>query len=176
MRRRPLGPFLIVILAVILLVMPAWQFKDWLKTRQDKDQATLLLYQVTSFQMELLGSSLNEASRITTAETLNEWKRSAYSALYAHERLSLAAGHGLPSKLESLDVLLQWIQRVQVSGERPLSKEEAELVQGIAKSYKPLMEAYGGLVDRDGGLNSSSANKLKKADSELAELVRKKLK
>ncbi|MNJ01858.1 hypothetical protein D3C73_1616260 [compost metagenome] len=63
-----------------------------------------------------------------------------------------------------------------MGGERPLSKEEAELVSGIAKSYKPLMDAYNGLVDSKGELNSAGSNKLKKADTELAEMVKKKLK
>lgn len=176
MRRRPYGFVFILLLAVLLLVMPVWQFSDWLKIRGDSERTTVLLYQVTAFQMELLGSSVNEAGRVTTTEALNEWKRAVFAAMYAHERLADAVGSGMPGKLDSLDMLMQWILRVQVGGERPLSKEESELAAGVAESFKPLLEAYSGLIDGEGKLDGTNSGKLKKADAELAELVRKKLK
>lgn len=175
MRRKPLGPLLLVLLALLVLIMPVWQMFDWMKVKNDKERTTVLLYQVTLFQMEMLESAMNSSDTLTTT-ALDEWRRAAFAALYAHERLSRAVGSTLPAKLEGVDALLQWILRAQVGGSRTLSKEEAELLTEAPKSYRLILEAYGSLMNGDGNINGASSVKLKKADIGLAELVKKKLK
>lgn len=175
MRRRPWGSFILAGLALVLLFMPVWQLFDWLEAKREKEQATVLLYQVTLFQMELMGSVIQETAETTTTAGLNEWKRAAFAAMYAHERLSVAAGSGLPSRLEALDTLLQWILRVEIGGERPLSDDESQLLGKVSEGYKLMLASYTGLIQSDGSVNGGNSGKLKKADAELAEMVRKNL-
>lgn len=177
--RKRAGPIILVLLALTALVLPLWQMYDWMAVKKDKEQTVVLLYQVTQLQMEMLGSTITDASPVSlsaSTSALNEWKRSAYGAQYAHERLAEAVGGGLIPRLEGLEALNQWILRMQVGGARSLDKEELGVAAAAASGYKSLLEAYGGLNNQHGTLSASAAGRLKKADSALAETVRKKLK
>lgn len=175
MRRRLMGPLLMVLLVLLALVMPLWQLMDWREARLDQEHLQVLLFETASFQMELLGSSVGEAAKVQTTEQLNEWKRAVYSTAYTHERFA-QSGSALPSKLASLDGLLQWIQRVQIGGARQLTKEETGLLAEVAQSYKPLQEAYSSMMNQKGELAGGSVDKVKKLDAQLAEMIRKNLK
>ncbi|MDF2927610.1 MAG: S-adenosylmethionine decarboxylase proenzyme [Paenibacillaceae bacterium] len=174
--RKPFGIIFLAIPVVLIFIMPVWQLMDWKEAKQDKAQTLVLLYEVASFQTELLGSTVSEGQSVASAGALNEWKRAAYSAIFAHERLARAAGNGLPEKLDSLDAMLQWILRIQIAGERPLRKEETELLKDIAGEFPPLVEAYSMLIDSQGDVNRSGNDKMKKIDARLAEMIRKHLK
>lgn len=177
MRKKPWGAAVLILLAGWMVLLPLWQLADWAKIKREKGDAVQQLYEVAQFQMELLGSTMNEAAAVKTSGQLNEWKRAAYSAAFTHERLVTAsAGEALPGKLESMEMLLQWIMRVQLGGERPLKPEELELMKEVAKRYKALFEAYGRLRDKDGDPVSAAAGELTRADRELADVLRKKMK
>lgn len=163
-------------LALFMLVMPLWQLADWYKTKGERNHTLGLLYQVSAFQMELLGSTLGEAGQVKSAGQLNEWRQSAYAAGYVHDRLSEAVGKEELPKLEAPEALVQWILRIQIGGDRPLRQEEAELLKETAKRFQAVAEPYRGFMDGSGGIAEGKLSQLVKADRELAEWIRKRLK
>lgn len=176
MRRRWSGFWLAVMLFVLFAAMPLWQLADWRSAKREKEEAVVLLYQVALFQMEMMGSSIAQKSAPSGTAELEEWRRALFSAAYAHERLSTAVHGSVPSKLDGLETLMQWITRVQVGGARPLAKEEAELLKQAAPLCSKLVAAYGRLMDGSSSISESAGSELKKTNAELAETVKKKLK
>lgn len=176
MRRRTIGSIVFVLMCGLLVVLPFWQLADWASTKQAKGDAVQLLYEVSDFQMELLGSTLNEAGGLKTTDQLNEWKRAAFAAQYTHERLAMAVGQDTLGKLDSLDTLLEWIMRAQIGGNRSLKQEEQKLLQEAGKKYTPIMEAYGKLMSSGGEVIGSVRGQLEDADGELSKLLKEKTK
>lgn len=176
MYRKHYGWVVWTLLALFMLVMPVWQLMDWKEAKRSSGETVRLLFEVASFQMEVLGSAMNETGQVKTTGQLNEWKRTIYAADYTHERLVQAVGGDRLPMLHSADALLQWIMRLQIAGDRPLRGEEIELMKEVSKRFRPMIEAYGKLMGTDGSLNGTRSGELGKADQELAEYIRKKMK
>jgi len=176
MRRGPGRIGAAYLLVGLLAIGTLWQLLTWTGSKEEKGDAVRLLYQVSLFQMEWLGSYMNDAGGVKSTDQLDSLKQAAYSAGYTHERLTLAVGGGRLAKLSSVDELLQYILRLQIGGARPLKPEEAETLQQASKTYRKLFEDYGKLLTAGGELIESQSTKVSKADKEIAELLRKKLK
>jgi hypothetical protein len=176
MRNKQLGTVILILITVWMVVLPLWQLADWVKVKREKGDAVQLLYEVAVFQMELMGSTMNEAVQVKTTGQLDEWKRTAYAAAYTHERLAKALGEEAPAKLESMDALLQWIMRAQLGGERPLKQEEQELLKEASKRFKVMFETYVELMDSEGDIIGSAGSGLGQADKDLGEYIRKRMK
>ncbi|MDF2936256.1 MAG: S-adenosylmethionine decarboxylase proenzyme [Paenibacillaceae bacterium] len=176
MKRRWSGVWLAAVLIFLFAAMPLWQLADWRSAKKGQEETAVLLYQVTLFQMEMMGNTVTPKNIPAATADLEEWKRAVYSAAYAHERLSMAAEGRMPAKLEGLDSLLQWITRVQVGGGRSLVKEETELLRQTAALCTKIVSAYGRLMNDGAAISGSASGELKKTDIELAEMVKKNLK
>lgn len=171
MRRKLAQTLAMYAIMAILLAWPILQLAEWYGAKREKADAVELLYQVSLFQMELLGGCLNEAGRAKDTDQLNGLKQAAYSANYAHERLAMALGRESIGKLESVSELLQWVVRLQIGGSRTLKPEELKTLQEAAKLFKPLFEDYGKLTVSGRGFFTSQGEKVKKEDRALAELL-----
>lgn len=173
MRKRLMRRFFTYVIMACLAALPIYQLAGWYDAKKTKVDAVNLLYQVSLFQMELLGSSINEAGKARDTDQLNALKQAAYSANYTHERLTEAVGEERLEKLESVPELLQFILRLQIGGARTLKPEETTTLQEFGKLYKDMFQAYGELLASDGHLLSSRSDKVKKADKAMAELLKK---
>lgn len=161
-----------------LLVLVGWPISriyGYLSQSQGGENASLLLFQVAQFQMELLGSSLAEAAKAQDTKELDSLRLSAYSANYTHERLVAALGDGKLTPLHSIEQLVQCVLRLQIGGERALKSEEKEALAEASAAFKDIYEGYGGLLSGSGKPVSSQNDKLAKTDEQLNELLKKRL-
>src|SRR5690606_2695897 len=124
-----------------LIIWPCYQIVQSLGESTEKADASKLLYQVAQFQMELLNSALSESTRATSSEELNALLLAVYSANYTHERLDLAEGKSL-TNLSSLEEMIQYLLRLQISGDRPLKQDERDTFAQAEPLYKGIFENY----------------------------------
>ncbi|MBD0381663.1 S-adenosylmethionine decarboxylase [Paenibacillus sedimenti] len=163
-------------IVLFLVIWPIYQMVSMLGGGHEEHDAKHLLYQVSLFQMELLNSYLGEAGKIKDTAELDAAKQALYSTGYTHERLVLAAGgNEYLTSLNSLTQLMQYIQRLQIGGERPLKSEETQTLQEAANQYRAMYGIYEKLMASDGNVVSSQNAKLAELDNALATLIRKKL-
>lgn len=174
-RRASLRKIGIGFMLVLLVGWPLYRIYGYLSDTRETQDASVLLYQVAQFQIELLNSSLAKASGAGDTGELDALRLSAYSANYTHERLVQAVGEGKLAPLHSLEQLVSSVLRLQIGGKRALRPEEKEALEQAAKLFKDIYEGYGKLLSSSGKPISSQNDKLSKVDAELSELLKKRL-
>ncbi|TNJ66477.1 hypothetical protein FE784_09405 [Paenibacillus hemerocallicola] len=174
-RRAGWRKFGIWIVLLLLIVWPIYRIFGYMSQHSESYDASLLLYQVAQFQIELLNSSMAEAAKAKDTKELDSLRVSAYSANYTHERLVLAVGGNELTPLHSIEALVQYVLRLQIAGERVLKPEEKETLAKAAQTFKDIYEGYGKLLTSSGKPVSSQNDKLAKLDGELAESLKKRL-
>ncbi|WP_187273975.1 S-adenosylmethionine decarboxylase [Paenibacillus sp. N3.4] len=163
-------------IVLLIIIWPVYQLLSMLGPHKEEHDATHLLYQVSLFQMELLNSYLSEAGQMKETGELNAIKQALYSAGYTHERLVLASGgNAYLTSLESLTQLTQYIQRLQVGGERPLKTDELQTLKEAGTQYKNMYSLYEKMMASSGRIVSSQNSKLIDADHSLTSMIRKKM-
>ncbi|GAA3408388.1 hypothetical protein ACFFNY_12910 [Paenibacillus hodogayensis] len=163
-------------LALLLLILwPISRIYGYLTQHRESANASLLLFQVSQFQIELLNSSLAEATKAGDTKELDALRLSAYSANYVHERLVQAVGDDRLTPLRSVEQLVQCVLRLQIGGSRALKADEKEALGEASRAFKDVYEGYGKLLTSSGKLVSSQNDKVAKLDEQLAELLKKKL-
>jgi hypothetical protein len=168
------GNWIIVLIVAVMLGWPAYQLYGLYNSHSGKHQAGYLLYQVAFFQMELLNHYMGEAGKAAETSQLEGLKQAAYSAAYTHERLVLAYGKGRLAELQSVPLLLQYLLRLEIGGQRPLRPEESQTLQELGKMFKAFYADYAKLLDSDKNVTASQNGKLAKTDLAMAVLLRKK--
>jgi hypothetical protein len=168
------GRWIMVLILAVMLGWPAYQVYDWYGSHSGKHQAAFLLYQVALFQMELLNRYIGEAGKAADTSQLQGLKQAAYSAGYTHERLVLAYGQGRLAQLQGVPLLLQYLLRLEIGGDRSLRAEESQTLQELGKLFKGFYADYAKLLDSDKNIASSQNAKLAKSDAAMAALLRKK--
>ncbi|MEB3100401.1 hypothetical protein [Ferviditalea candida] len=165
--------------AVLVLLMFAglfvYQIYDLFGAESQSGDAKRLLYQVCLFQMEILNSLLNDAARLQNTDQLNDLKQAVYSANYAHERLVQAFGENHLTTLNSIPQMLQYIIRLQIGGDRALSKDEADTLRQAGEQFSEMYAVYGKLLSSGGSVFSSQNDKLKSIDQNIYRLLHGKL-
>ncbi len=127
------------------------------------------------FQMEMLNSYLLEAPRMKGTHELTNTKQALFTVMYTHERLVLAAGDGGLNPLASLSSLMQYIEKLQMGGERLLKPDELQVLGEAAKQFAQMYDGYGKVLDSRDSVISSQNDKMAKADKALKELLKKKM-
>lgn len=174
MGRQKAGKMLLATMCVLLIGWPLYQIYDLYHTNNEKRDAVQLLYEVSTFQMELLGNFLMESAAAGQTADLNALKQSAYSANFTHQRLKQALGEDSVGDMESLQELLQFIISTQIVGNRTLKPSETETLRIASEEYAALFEAYRTLVSKDGDISESQKQVLKETDEKLAKLFKQK--
>ncbi|UUZ84384.1 hypothetical protein LJK88_12185 [Paenibacillus sp. P26] len=159
----------------VLIAWPLIQTIHLLGKDAPVERADKLLYQVSLFQMELLGSYLQTGNKSQNTDALNALRQAVYSAQYTHEHLVMAYGESKLAKLESLPSLMQYILRLQVGGARRLKPEEAAVLGDVNRQFADLYDAYGKLLSSGGDIVESQNIRLEKADKSITDLLKKKL-
>lgn len=176
MRKRLTRKAVIYGIVLFLVIWPVYQVISMLGSHEEDHNATHLLYQVSLFQMELLNSYLGEVGKIKDTIDLNTVKQALYASGYTHERLAAAVGGSeYLTSMNSLTQLMQYIQRLQIGGERQLKPEEIQTLQEAANQYKAMYQVYEKIMASNGDIISSQNAKLTELDSALTTLIRKKL-
>jgi hypothetical protein len=160
---------------LFLIIWPIYQLSQMLGHHKEDHDATHLLFQVSLFQMEILKSSLEEASQSKNTNELDRVKQSLYSAEYTHERLMLAAGGSEElTSLSFMSQLSQYIQRLQLGGARALKADETQTLKETQKQFGNMYEVYEKMMASSGDIISSQNADLSKIDRDLTIFLRKK--
>jgi hypothetical protein len=175
MRRKIPSTIAIYGVVLLLLIWPSLQLYGLLQNKAEKADATYLLYQVSLFQMELLGSYLQQVGKLQDTGGLDALKQSLYAVEYTHERLVLAVGSDQLVQLDGINLLLQYTLRLQIGGQRLLKPEEKEILQDAANRIQDMYAIYGNLMSSAGGIVSSQNDKLGKLDKQFGQEVHRKL-
>lgn len=163
-------------IVIFLIIWPIYQLVQMLGDHKEEHDATHLLYQVSLFQMELLKSYLEEAATIKNTAELDAVEQALYSAGYTHERLMLAAGGSeYLTPLASMTQFTQYLQRLQIGGERTVKADEGQTLKEVAMQYKSLYEVYEKIMASNGDIVSSQNTKLAELDRNLTSFLRKKM-
>lgn len=163
-------------IVIFLIIWPIYQLVQMLGHHKEEHDATHLLYQVSLFQMELLKSYLEEAASIKNTGELDAVGQALYSAGYTHERLVLAAGGSeYLTPLASMTQFTQYLQRLQIGGDRTLKADEGQTLKEVALQYKSLYEVYEKIMASNGDIVSSQNTKLTELDRNLTSFLRKKM-
>jgi hypothetical protein len=174
-RRAGWRKFGVWVVLFVLIVWPVYRIYGYFTQHEASYDASLLLYQVSQFQVELLNSSLSEADKAGMTNELDSLRLTAFSAGYTHERLVLALGQSKLTKLASIEQLVQFVTRLQIGGDRALKQEERDTFGKASLLFKQMYEVYGKLLTSGGRTVSSQNDKLAGLDKELEELLRKRL-
>ncbi|WNR45821.1 hypothetical protein [Paenibacillus roseipurpureus] len=160
---------------LFLIIWPIYQLFHMGGSHKEEHDTKHLLFQVSLFQMEMLKSSLEEAAQSKTTDELNAVKQALYAAAYTHERLVIAVGgEDELTLLASTDQLSQFVQRLQLGGERALKGDEIQTLKEAQKQYNSMYEVYEKMMASNGDIISSQNSKLSELDRNLTAFLRKK--
>lgn len=174
MKKRKLGSLIGYGVMALVLIGFVYQILGLFSSKQAPERATYLLYQASSFQIELLNVLLHQSEQLDSTSGLEPLKNSVSSASYTHERLTLAfTDHDLHN-LDSLPIVLQYITRLQIGGNRPLLAEESAFFGEISEVFSELVKVYSRLLNSNGELLSLQNEELKELDEKLHSLIQKK--
>lgn len=173
MRNRT-GSSLLVVLLLLGAGLPMYQLYTFFRGDARAD-TTYLLFEVAQFQMELLDSFMNEAEGFKETRQLDPVKLSAYSANFAHQRLIVATRQQAPP-LSGLDKLVDFINGLQIGGQRSLREDERALLQAASGPVHRLYLAYGQLLDAKGRVVSARQAELVQGNQQLELVFSKKAK
>jgi hypothetical protein len=171
-RRRKLIGYLLLI---FLIGWPLYQISQMVGSHVEKQDAGKLLYQVSSFQMELLGSYLHDVNQLQGTGGLDLLRQAVYTANFTHEHLVLAFGEDKLTRLNGLTQLMQYVVRIQIGGQRPLKPDEARTLEQVRQLYEEMYDAYGRLLSPSYGIVSEQNKRLVKTDKDMTELLKKRL-
>jgi hypothetical protein len=172
---KPKRKWMLYMLLLFLLAWPMYQIYGLMHGYSEKQDAGKLLYQVSLFQMELLGSFLQNIDKTKDTEGLNSLRQAIYTANFTHEHLVLAYGDKELTPLKGLPQLMQYVLRLQIGGQRALKSEEAQTLLEIRKLFSDLYEAYVKLLSPSYTIIGSQNVALIKADKAINELLLKKM-
>lgn len=160
---------------IVLLIWPAQQLIHFFHGREHKGNATYLLYQVSSFQLELLNSYINDASTLTDTDKLDMLKQADYTMGYTYERLQLAVGRKQLTPINSFAKLSQYLMRLQIGGNRTLTSEEKQEFQQVAASFSKLYTDYGHLITDKGRVVRSENHNIQELDQKITASLKQQL-
>lgn len=165
---------LLYVILMFLVIWPVYQIYEMATGHGEKEDAGKLLYQVSLFQMELLGSFMQDVEKKDTG-ALNDLRQAVYTANFTHEHLVLAYGTDHLTPLTGLSQLMQYVIRLQIGGNRPMKADESQAMLEVRRQFAELYDAYGKLLSSHNDIVSSQNDRLIKADKAIQELLRKKL-
>jgi hypothetical protein len=171
-RKSKLGLYIFLLL---LVAWPVYQVYGAVQGFSERQDAGKLLYQVSFFQMELLGSFLQNIDKTKDTDGLNSLRQAIYTANFTHEHLVLAYGVKELTPLQSLPQLMQYVLRLQIGGQRALRPDEAQTLLEIRRLFSELYEAYGRLLSSSYKIIGSQNTVLIKADKAVLDLLHKKM-
>ncbi|CAM3501160.1 hypothetical protein [Marinicrinis lubricantis] len=160
----------ILVVTALVIGYPAYQILTVMDQEEHREDAVLMLYQVSLFQMEMLRGALVDSENARTTSDLEALKQSLYSAGYVHERFRLAVGSGNLGKLDFPERMQQYILRIQIGGERKLEDRELQPFIETSKIYEGMFETYRQLMSSSKEVYRSQNERLQELDQELSNM------
>jgi len=171
--RKRVGRAVFWIIPAVMTVWMTYQLYSLFESRQVRQDAARMLFEASSFQIELMSRFLSEAVNARVSSQLDSLKNAVYAAAYVHDRFASVFPPGQIDDLASLKMLLQYLMHLQIGGDRPLKEEEKSLLQQMEPMYKQLAEAYAGMMDEKGRLIRYGRSLVKDLDDKLLAILGK---
>lgn len=172
MNRRQVGRLIIGFIPILMIIWGSYQLYDLYASKHTHQNATRMLFEASSFQIELMSRFMSEAVSARMSSQLDSLRNSVYSAIYVHDRLASAFPAGQIDDLASLKEILQYLLHLQIGGERPLKQEEKSLLNAMDSLCKELAEAYSGMMGTNGKLKRYERGMVKELDDKLLKLLK----
>ncbi|AOZ91930.1 hypothetical protein [Paenibacillus crassostreae] len=171
MRRRKNKDFLFKCLFLLLIGILLFESYQLFQPDEKKKDASLMLFEVVNFEMEILNSSLMESVQINNTNELDRLKLAAYSASFGHERMVKVFGEDQIVYLPAIEKLVNMITGWQIGGDRPLSMSEKNILVEFSAKFAEIVSIYAILVDSDRGMTSTQADKLATIGQQLDDII-----
>ncbi|GIQ70202.1 hypothetical protein XYCOK13_30260 [Xylanibacillus composti] len=166
---------LFYVLLFILIGWPIVQMYQVYVAKPEQENATVLLHQVSMFQLQLLQSVTTEAAGAGSTGSLNSLQQAAYTMQFVHQRLELAAGKGKVAGLEALADFQQYLLSLQITGNRALRPEETQVLERMNKFVGSLQPIYGRLITDEGKVSKPANEELAQADEAMRQFLQEVL-
>ena len=171
-RTKPGSRWLLILVMIVVIGWPVYQLYGYVVGGPAKQDSTRELYEVSNFQMSLLGSFLNDSAKLHETTALDAIKLTAYMADYTHTRLVSVLGSDRLAALESLPALVSYVSGLQIGGNRPLKEQESATLAAVKELFQAMDGAYGKLLSSGGSVIASENSEVGKLDTEITELLR----
>ncbi|UHA74375.1 hypothetical protein [Paenibacillus sp. 481] len=163
---------LIGLVAVFMLIVwPSYQIFSLVKDRDLPSNASRMLFEVSSFQMDMLHGAITRAKHAKSVNEWNEIKMMAFASAFAHERLANVFSEDDLNDLPSLKRIVDYVTAVQINGERPLKEEERHAMEAVQQLVANMQTVYAGLVNEEGRVLSSKWSELTTLDEKISALL-----
>lgn len=157
---------------IVLICWAGYQLIDLYASRSAHQDASRMLFEASSFQIELLSRFMSEASSARTSEQLDALRNAAYSASFVHDRFTRAFPPGHIAELASLNELLQAMLHLQIGGDRPLKAEEQAVLKELEPVLAELSTVYSTLMSEDGTIQRYERRMLEELDRQVISLLK----
>jgi len=170
--RKFAGRTFIWLIPLVMIIWFSYQLADLYTSKAAHQDASRMLFEASSFQMELMSRYLSEAKGIQLSSQLEKLTSAVYSASYVHERFARAFPEGQVDRLESLEKIMQYVLQLQIGGDRPLKEEELAKLQRLEPIFSELAAAYAKLMSDNGKLNRYESGLIRELDNRLLEVLK----
>lgn len=160
---------IIMILLFFILVWSLYSIFNQSPKQYQADSATMLLYEVSLFQLELLNNRINYTDEFSNDSSVELLKQAVYAVQFTHERLSIAMEYQLPD-LKGLDKMMEYIIRLQIGGIQTFNEEAKAVLFEASELIDHMYEHYSHLISSRGQIIKSSKTELINYDEQLYEL------
>ncbi len=165
--RKAAGRYIAWLIPLIVIIWGTYQIADLRASKAAHQDAARMLFEASSFQIELLSRFLSEAKGIQSSSQLQALTNAVYSASYVHERFARAFPEGQVDRLESLEKIMQYVLQLQIGGDRRLKEEELARLQRLEPIFAELAAAYARLMTDGGRLNRYESGLIRELDDRL---------
>lgn len=170
--RKHAGRIIIWLLPMLMVIWGISQISDLYASKAAHQDASRMLFEASSFQIELMSRFLSEAKGIRSSSDLSALTHAVYSASYVHERFAKIFPDGQVDKLESLEKIMQYVLQLQIGGDRPLKEDELAKLHQLEPIFSELAAAYAKLMSASGSLNRYESGLIKDLDDRLLEVLK----
>ncbi|MCR8644181.1 S-adenosylmethionine decarboxylase [Paenibacillus sp. N1-5-1-14] len=168
------GSVLYIVLAIVLIWPTVQLLRGSGGNAEHHGNAEKLLYEVSLFQLEMLGSQLSNLNPMTQTSALDGVKSAVYSVSFTHERVRSALGEDVITDLDGMPQLLQYVMRLQLGASRPLKSEEVEVFREASKLLGEMYAAYEKLLTTKEEIVPTQNKILSDSNSKLRKLLQNK--
>ncbi len=158
---------LFYLLLIMLIGWPVVQMYQVYVDVPERENALVMLHQVSVFQLQILNSSTAEAGRVDSTGALDSLQQAVYTAQFAHQRLMMAVGRGEVTEWGALNDFLQYVLSLQITGNRTLMPEEIQVLERMHAYVVAVQPVYKQLITDQGKLHTSVSEELAKLDEEM---------
>jgi len=169
--RKSAGRYLIWLIPLIMIIWSMYQLADLYASKAAHQDASRMLFEASSFQIEMMSRFLSEAQGVKSSSELDALTNAVYSASYVHERFARAFPDGQVDRLESLEKIMQYVLQLQIGGDRPLKEEELATLHKLEPLFAELAAAYAKLMTDSGKLNRYESGLIRELDNRLLEVL-----